>query len=122
MNCETLSVSDTTVFATPIMKIELAALLIFSTAFKGLNAVEIFEGSCGINDAICTLNYSSELKPWIHDVYVRMVDSRRVAENHDFISSISYGTVPRAALLNYFKGMYWHGKQPRMLRSKFPNT
>ena len=122
MRCATLSISDITVFATHIMKIELAALLIFSTAFKGLNAVEIYEGSCGINDGVCTLNYSSELKPWIHDVYLRMVDSRRAAENHNFISSMSNGEIPKVALLNYFKGMYWHGKQPRMLRSKFPNT
>ena len=101
-----------TVSTTPIMRIALVSLLIISTAFEGVNAVEIFEGTCGINDAICTLNYSSELKPWIHDVYVRMVDSRRVAENHDFISSITNGSVSRAALLAYFKGMYWHGKLP----------
>ena len=103
------------------MRIAVIALLAISTAFTGANAVEIYEGTCGINDAICTLNYSSELRPWIHDVYVRMVDSRRVAENHDFISSIFKGTVSMAALLTYFKGMYWHGKLPRLLRNKFPN-
>ena len=68
------------------------------------------EGTCSVNDPVCTLHYAAALKPWIHDLYKRTVVCRRSAESHPFIAAVSEGDISRKTLLLYFKGMYWHGE------------
>ena len=72
---------------------------------------DAYIGSCTVDLDVCTLDYSNELKPWVHDLYKRTVENRKSAENHPFIASISAGEISRSALLEYFQGMYWHGKK-----------
>jgi hypothetical protein len=59
-------------------------------------------------DSLCTMDYYSELKSWIHPLYLKSASRRKYAENHPFISAIEAGVVPRKVLLDYFQGMYWH--------------
>lgn len=74
------------------------------------DAANEFIGSCSANSDVCTLDYSSELKPWLKHLYVRTVRNRMSAESHPFIAAVSAGNIPKSALLKYFEGMYWHGK------------
>jgi pyrroloquinoline quinone (PQQ) biosynthesis protein C len=59
-------------------------------------------------DSSCTMDYYSELKPWIRTLYLQSASRRKSASNHRFISAIEAGVVSKRALLNYFQGMYWH--------------
>ena len=68
-------------------------------------------GTCSIDHLVCTLDYSSQLKPWMHKLYERTVACRNIAETHPFINAVGAGEVSKAALLFYFQGMYWHGKK-----------
>ena len=81
-----------------------------SSSVVEINPTESVMNTCQADDDVCTLNYSMELKPWIHELYMRTVTNRRSAEEHPFIAAISAGGIPRTALLKYFEGMYWHGK------------
>jgi hypothetical protein len=84
-------------------------LLFLSSSFSKINTNDQL-GTCSNDHSVCTLDYSSQLKPWMHDLYERTVACRNIAETHPFINAVGAGEVSKAALLFYFQGMYWHGK------------
>lgn len=84
-------------------------LLFFSSSF-GRSCADCQMGTCSNDNTVCTLDYSTQLKPWMHGLYERTVACRGIAETHPFIIAVGAGEVSKAALLYYFQGMYWHGK------------
>ena len=90
----------------------LIAIIACSTAV--LIEAAAVASACSNNGDVCTMPYSDELEPWLHALYLTTVQRRRAAENHPFIAAISAGEVSKTALVNYFQGMYWHGKSLRL--------
>jgi hypothetical protein len=84
-------------------------LLFLSSSYSKIDADNQL-GTCSNDLSVCTLDYTRQLKPWMHDLYERTVACRNIAETHPFINAVGAGEVSKAALLFYFQGMYWHGK------------